>query len=130
MKLIEKITAALFSGPKAEPKADEYPEGVLRFKIEELPNPRDTGTLYISCGKRLITTVDVTLDAAGLAASCSALTQKSDEIRKYSYSELGFANIAPWARSQLEAHLSTLGLAPQQQQQQQQQPQQQSPQQS
>jgi hypothetical protein len=99
----------MFSRPNL---ADKYPDGVLRFQIDENPNPRDTGTLYVSCGKHVIFSLNVTLDLAGVEASCMELTQRIEQVRKSTFQEMKFINVAPWASKKIENHLTALGITP------------------
>lgn len=82
-------------------------ETVLLFSLEEVPNPRDTGTLYVSCGSRLLFFVRVSLDQAGIDATLAELSRTIDQIRACSFTEIRFDNVSPQAQKQIEAHLAS-----------------------
>ncbi len=107
MGLFRKIKQALLEPRSSD---DDVGDEALLFSIEELPNPRDTGTLYVSCGKELLTFLNVTLDQAGIDASLLEITRSIEKIRACNFREIRFINISASARNQIETHLSSFGL--------------------
>lgn len=106
MELFQKIKQAIL-GPQSSP---DIGDDILLFSIEEVPNPRDTGTLYVSCGGRLVMFLNVTLDQAGIDATLVGITRSIEEFRAANFKDIHFNNISASARNQIEQHLALSGI--------------------
>ena len=87
-----------------------YENGVLYFIIEELPNPRDSGTFKILCGSTELAVDVVTLDEPGVVIANELIGLHAATIRKYPYEKIEYVNITPWAQAKIEARMAKIGL--------------------
>ena len=87
-----------------------YRDGVLYFIIEELPNPRDSGTFKILCGSTELAVDVVTLDEPGVVIANELIGLHAATNRKYPYQKIKYVNIAPWAQEKIQARMARIGL--------------------
>lgn len=104
MAFIESLTK-LFAGNR--PAHEPVDQNVLLFSLDEVPNPRDTGTMYVTCETRFQLFLRVSLDQAGIDATLVELSRKIEQIRASGFTEIRFDNVSPEAQKQIEAHLAS-----------------------
>jgi len=92
MGFIETIRQ-IYHGASAD--EDELPDNVLLFALNEVPNPKNSGTMYISCGRRFKTFLRVTLDQAGIDATLTEINRHIDRIRATGFTDIRFDNVSP-----------------------------------
>lgn len=91
----------LFSGlwPKSDPS-------VLYVSIDELPNPRDWGTVDLIAGNKLIFSEDIDLAAPNTDAIEALIGQYWQEIQSSGYQRIEYKNMSDWVQKKIEEKLA------------------------
>ena len=93
--------SALFQ--KLSPGRD--PE-ILYVTIDELPNPRDWGTVDFIAGNKLIFSEDVDLAAPNTDAIEALIGQHWQEIQASGYQRIKYKNVSYWVQLKIEEKLT------------------------
>ena len=93
----------LFSGlwPKSDPS-------VLYVSIDELPNPRDWGTVDLIAGNKLIFSEDIDLAAPNTDAIEALIGQYWQEIQSSGYKRIECKNVSDWVQKKIEEKLASV----------------------
>ena len=94
--------SALFN--KLSPKRDP---AVLYVTIDELPNPRDWGTVDFIAGNKLICSEDVNLAAPNADAIEALIGQYWQEIQSSGYQRIEYKNVSDWVQKKIEEKLAS-----------------------
>jgi hypothetical protein len=98
MGIIQSLVAKLF--PKLDPAA-------LYVRIDELPNPRDWGTLEFAVGGKSIFSEDINLAAPTFDAIEALIGQYWQEIQSSGYQRIVYDNVAEWVQKKIEEKLAS-----------------------
>ena len=92
----------LFSGlwPKSDPS-------VLYVSIDELPNPRDWGTVDFIAGNKLIFSEDIDLAAPNTDAIEALIGEYWQEIQSSGYQRIEYKNVSGWVQKKIEEKLAS-----------------------
>jgi len=80
---------------KLSPKQDPT---VLYVIIDELPNPRDWGTVDLIAGNKLIFSEDIDLAAPNTDAIEALIGQNWQEIQSSGYQRIEYKNVSDWVK--------------------------------
>ncbi len=80
----------------------------LYVSIDELPNPRDWGTLDFAVGNKLIFSEDVNLVAPTVDAVEALIGQHWQEIQSSGYQRIVYENVSKWVQEKIEEKLGKL----------------------
>lgn len=97
-----KLFSALFN--KLSPKRDL---AVLYVTIDELPNPRDWGTVDFMVGNKLIFSEDMDLAAPNTDAIEALIGQHWQEIQSSGYQRIEYKNVSDWVQKKIEEKLAS-----------------------
>ena len=97
-----KLFSALVN--KLSPKRDP---AVLYVTIDELPNPRDWGTVDLMVGNKLIFSEDMDLAAPNTDAIEALIGQYWQEIQSSGYQRIEYKNVSGWVRKKIEKKLAS-----------------------
>jgi len=86
--------------PKSDPS-------VLYVSIDELPNPRDWGTVYLIAGNKLIFSEDIDLAAPNSDAIEALIGQHWQEIQSSGYQRIEYKNVSEWVQKKIEEKLAS-----------------------
>ena len=89
---------------KLSPKRDPT---VLYVTIDELPNPRDWGTVDLMVGNKLIFSEDVNLAAPNTDAIEALIGQHWQEIQSSGYQRIEYKNVSDWVKKKIEEKLAS-----------------------
>ncbi len=89
---------------KLSPKLDP---AVLYVTIDELPNPRDWGTLNFMVGNKLIFNEDMDLAAPNTDAIEALIGQYWQEIQSSGYQRIEYKNVSNWVQKKIEEKLAS-----------------------
>ena len=89
---------------KLSPKRDP---AVLYVTIDELPNPRDWGTVDLMVGTRLIFSEDMDLAAPNTDAIEALIGQHWQEIQSSGYQRIEYKNVSDWVQKKIEEKLAS-----------------------
>lgn len=89
---------------KLSPKRDP---AVLYVTIDELPNPRDWGTVDLMVGNKLIFSEDVDLAAPNTDAIEALIGQRWQEIQSSGYQRIEYKNVSDWVKKKIEEKLAS-----------------------
>ena len=98
MKILSDLVNML--RPKIDPS-------VLYVSIDELPNPRDWGTLDFVVGDKLIFSEDVNLAAPTFDAIEALIGQHWQHIQSSGYKRIAYKNVADWVQKKIEEKLAS-----------------------
>jgi len=98
MGVIQKLMAKLFL------KADLT---TLYVSIDELPNPRDWGTLDFVVGSKLIFSEDINLAAPTFDAIEALIGHHWQEIQSSGYQRIVYDNVVEWVQKKIEEKLAS-----------------------
>ncbi len=98
MGIIQNLMGKLF------PKTDL---ATLYVSIDELPNPRDWGTLDFVIGSKSIFSEDINLAAPTFDAIEALIGQHWQEIQSSGYQRIVYDNVAEWVQEQIEEKLAS-----------------------
>ena len=84
--------------PKTDPST-------LYVIIDELPNPRDWGTLDLIAGNKLIFSEDIDLAAPNTDAIEALIGQYWQEIQSSGYQRIKYKNVSEWVQKKIEEKL-------------------------
>ena len=98
MKILSDLVNML--RPKIDPS-------VLYVSIDELPNPRDWGTLDFVVGDKLIFSEDVNLAAPTFDAIEALIGQHWQQIQSSGYQRIAYKNVADWVQKKIEEKLAS-----------------------
>lgn len=87
-------------GPKRDPT-------VLCVTIDELPNPRDWGTLDFMVGNKLIFSEDMDLAAPNTDAIEALIGQYWQDIQSSGYQRIEYKNVSDWVQKKIEEKLAS-----------------------
>ncbi len=85
--------------PKTDPST-------LYVIIDELPNPRDWGTLDLIAGNKLIFSEDINLAAPNTDAIEALIGQYWQEIQSSGYQRIEYKNVSDWVQKKIEHKLA------------------------
>ncbi len=88
---------------KLDPKRDPT---VLYVTIDELPNPRDWGTVDLMVGNKLIVSEDMDLAAPNIDAIEALIGQYWQEIQSSGYQRIEYKNVSEWVQKKIEEKLA------------------------
>ena len=88
---------------KLSPKRDP---AVLYVTIDELPNPRDWGTVDLMVGNKLIFSEDINLASPNTDAIEALIGQYWQEIQTSGYQRIEYKNVSDWVQKKIEEKLS------------------------
>lgn len=91
---------------KLSPKRDP---SVLYVTIDELPNPRDWGTVDFLVGNKLIFSEDMDLAAPNTDAIEALIGQHWQEIQSSGYQRIEYKNVSDWVQKKIEEKLASGG---------------------
>ena len=97
-----KLFSALVN--KLSPKRDP---AVLYVTIDELPNPRDWGTVDLMVGNKLIFSEDMDLAAPNTDAIEALIGQHWQEIQSSGYQRIEYKNVSDWVKKKIEEKLAS-----------------------
>ncbi len=97
-----KLFSALVN--KLSPKRDP---AVLYVTIDELPNPRDWGTVDLMVGDKLIFSEDMDLAAPNTDAIEALIGQYWQEIQSSGYQRIEYKNVSDWLQKKIEEKLAS-----------------------
>lgn len=81
-------------------------EDCLLFMIEENVKPRDTGTLFVACGNKMV------FEVPNLALYGSDPEPVlSNALRACSFPRIEFRNVSPWLQGEIQKALTGLQVA-------------------
>lgn len=83
----------------------------LYISIDELPNPRDWGTLDFAVGEQLVFSTDVKLVADSLDAIEALIGLHWQAIQCSGYQRIEYRNVSAWFQERIEQKLDC-GVAP------------------
>ena len=86
--------------PKSDPS-------VLYVSIDELPNPRDWGTVDLIAGNKLIISEDIDLAAPNTDAIEALIGQYWQEIQSSGYQRIEYKNVSGWVQGKIEEKLAS-----------------------
>ena len=86
--------------PKTDPST-------LYVIIDELPNPRDWGTLDLIAGNKLIFSEDIDLTAPNTDAIEALIGQYWQEIQSSGYQRIEYKNVSDWVQKKIEEKLAS-----------------------
>lgn len=86
--------------PKTDPST-------LYVIIDELPNPRDWGTLDLIAGNKLIFSEDIDLAAPNTDAIEALIGQYWQEIQSSGYQRIEYKNVSGWVQKKIEEKLTS-----------------------
>jgi hypothetical protein len=86
------------------PKKDT---SVLYVTIDELPNPRDWGTLGFAVGDRRIFSEDIDLASPTFDAVEALIGLHWQEIQASGYQRIEYKNVSDWVQKKIEEKLAT-----------------------
>lgn len=89
---------------KLSPKRDP---SVLYVTIDELPNPRDWGTVDFIAGNKLIFSEDMDLAAPNTDAIEALIGQHWQEIQSSGYQRIEYKNVSDWVQKKIEEKLAS-----------------------
>ncbi|MGQ0708821.1 MAG: hypothetical protein ACT4NV_03640 [Rhodoferax sp.] len=98
MKILSNFVNLLM--PKSDPS-------VLYVSIDELPNPRDWGTVDFIAGNKLIFSEDVDLAAPNTDAIEALIGQYWQEIQSSGYQRIEYKNVSDWVQKKIEEKLAS-----------------------
>jgi hypothetical protein len=98
MGIIQNLMGKLFS--KTDP-------ATLYVSIDELPNPRDWGTLDFVIGSKSIFSEDINLAAPTFDAIEALIGQHWQEIQSSGYQRIVYDNVAEWVQKEIEEKLAS-----------------------
>ncbi len=98
MGIVQNLMAKLF------PKTDL---ATLYVSIDELPNPRDWGTLDFVVGSKLIFSEDINLASPTFDAIEALIGQHWQEIQSSGYQRIVYDNVAEWVQKKIEEKLAS-----------------------
>ena len=98
MKFLSALVQKL--SPKREP-------AVLYVTIDELPNPRDWGTVDFMVGNQLIFNEDIDLAAHNTGALEALIGQHWQEIQSSGYQRIEYKNVSDWVQKKIEEKLAS-----------------------
>ena len=98
MKFLSALVQKL--SPKREP-------AVLYVTIDELPNPRNWGTVDLMVGNQLIFKEDIDLAAPNTDALEALIGQHWQEIQSSGYQRIEYKNVSDWLQKKIEEKLAT-----------------------
>jgi hypothetical protein len=94
--VISKLLGRIFS--KRDP-------ATLYISIDELPNPRDWGTLDFAVGGKLIFSEDVNLLAGSADAVLDLMALHWQTIQSSGYQRIAYHNVSSWLQERIEQKL-------------------------
>jgi hypothetical protein len=97
-----KLFSALVN--KLSPKRDP---AVLYVIIDELPNPRNWGTVDFIAGNQLIFSEDIDLAAPNTDAIEALIGQYWQEIQSSGYQRIQYKNVSDWVQKKVDAKLAS-----------------------
>ena len=80
---------------------------VLYVSIDELPNPRDWGTVDFIAGNKLIFSEDIDLAAPNTDAIEALIGQYWQEIQSSGYQRIEYKNVSDWVQKKIEEKLAS-----------------------
>ena len=80
---------------------------VLYVTIDELPNPRDWGTVDFIAGNKLIFSEDMDLAAPNTDAIEALIGQHWQEIQSSGYQRIEYKNVSDWVQKKIEEKLAS-----------------------
>ena len=86
--------------PKSDPST-------LYVSIDELPNPRDWGTVDLMVGDKLIFSEDMDLAAPNTDAIEALIGQHWQEIQTSGYQRIEYKNVSGWVQKKIEEKLAS-----------------------
>ena len=86
--------------PKTDPST-------LYVIIDELPNPRDWGTLDLIAGNKLIFSEDIDLATPNTDAIEALIGQYWQEIQSSGYQRIEYKNVSDWVQKKIEEKLAS-----------------------
>ena len=86
--------------PKSDPST-------LYVIIDELPNPRDWGTVDFIVGNKLIFSEDIDLAAPNTDAIKALIGQYWQEIQSSGYQRIEYKNVSGWVQKKIEEKLAS-----------------------
>ena len=89
---------------KLSPRRDP---AVLYVTIDELPNPRDWGTLDLMVGNKLIFSEDMDLAAPNTDAIEALIGQYWQEIQSSGYQRIEYKTVSDWMQKKIEEKLAS-----------------------
>lgn len=89
---------------KLSPKRDP---AVLYVTIDELPNPRDWGTVDFIAGNKLIFSKDVDLAVPNTDAIEALFGLHWQEIQPSGYQRIEYKNVSAWVQKKIEEKLAS-----------------------
>jgi hypothetical protein len=89
---------------KFSPKRDP---AVLYVIIDELPNPRNWGTVDFIAGNKLILSEDIDLAAPNTDAIEALIGQYWQEIQSSGYQRIEYKNVSDWVQKKIAAKLAS-----------------------
>ena len=89
---------------KLSPKRDP---AVLFVIIDELPNPRNWGTVDFIAGNKLIFSEDIDLAAPNTDAIEALIGQYWQEIQSSGYQRIEYKNVSDWVQKKIEEKLAS-----------------------
>lgn len=98
MKIFSKLVNILM--PKSDPS-------VLYVSIDELPNPRDWGTVDFIAGNKMIFSEDIDLAAPNIDAIEALIGQYWQEIQSSGYQRIEYKNVSDWVQKKIEEKLAS-----------------------
>ena len=98
MKILSNLVNTLM--PKSDPS-------VLYVSIDELPNPRDWGTVDFIAGNKLIFSEDIDLAAPNTDAIEALIGQYWQEIQSSGYQRIEYKNVSGWVQKKIEEKLAS-----------------------
>ena len=98
MKILSNLVNMLM--PKSDPS-------VLYVNIDELPNPRDWGTVDLIVGNKLIFSEDIDLAAPNSDAIEALIGQYWQEIQSSGYQRIEYKNVSDWVQKKIEEKLAS-----------------------
>ena len=98
MKILSGLVNMLM--PKSDPS-------VLYVSIDELPNPRDWGTVDLIAGNKLIFSEDIDLAAPNTDVIEALIGQYWQEIQASGYKRIEYKNVSGWVQKKIEEKLAS-----------------------
>lgn len=98
MKFLSAIVQKL--SPKRDP-------AVLCVTIDELPNPRNWGTVDLMVGNQLIFNEDIDLAAPNTDALDALIGLHRQEIQSSGYQRIEYKNVSDWVQKKIEEKLAS-----------------------
>ena len=80
---------------------------VLYVTIDELPNPRDWGTVDLMVGDKLIFSEDIDLAAPNTDAIEALIGRHWQEIQSSGYQRIEYKNVSGWVQKKIEEKLAS-----------------------